>query len=201
MKKVATLLLLAVTATAIHGQTPARSGAGAGEAAALVQQAFVSLPAPPAWDRAAPAAIWSIEEIQAEFAKVTTTPPQVNFVRTRFLQLDHGWSGRFKNWFRSLEKPLKMRYEDQLWDCDNYANCFVALADLLALHAGETRGALCVGWATVYYQRPFAGVNSGAHAVAILGTNRGLFVIEPQNGTMVPLREFPNRHTIEAVYF
>ena len=26
-------------------------------------------------------------------------------------------------------------------------------------------------------------------------------VVEPQDGTMVALREFPNRNTIEAVYF
>jgi hypothetical protein len=169
--------------------------------AALAAQAFVTLPSPPAWDRAAPAPVWTIEDIQAEFAKVTTTPPQVNFVRTKFLQPDHAWMTRFKSWFRSLEKPLKMKFEDQLWDCDNYANAFVAFADLLALRADETRGAFCVGWATAFYERPFAGIESGAHAIVIVGTSRGLFVVEPQDGTMVALREFPNRNTIEAVYF
>jgi hypothetical protein len=108
---------------------------------------------------------------------------------------------KFKGWFRTLEKPLKIRFEDQLWDCDNYANCFVSFADLLALKSGETRGSLCVGWATVFYRRPFAGIRSGAHAVVIVGTSQGLYIIEPQDGTMVALKDFPNRDTIEAVYF
>jgi hypothetical protein len=195
------IFLLLIGPLALRAQTPARSGPGASETAALARQVFIRLPPPPEWDHTAPATLWSIEDIQAEFAKVTSTPPQINFVRTQFLQPDHAWMTRFKGWFRSLEKPLKMTYEDQLWDCDNYANCFVAFADLLTLRAGDTRGTFCVGWATVYYERPFAGTRSGAHAVAIVGTSRGLFVIEPQDGSMVSLREFPNRHTIEAVYF
>lgn len=195
------LCLLLLGSLALRAQGPARSGPGATQAAALAQQVFVTLPVPPTWDQSAPATLWSIEDIQAEFAKVTTTPPQVYFVRTQFLQPDHQWMTRFKSWFRGLEKPLKMRFEEQLWDCDNYANCFVAFADLLALRAGETRAAFCVGFATVYYERPFAGIRRGAHAVVIVGTNRGLFVIEPQDGSMISLRDFPNRHTIEAVFF
>jgi len=171
------------------------------DVAALVRRAMVTLPAPPAWAPAAPVTVWTVDEIKAEFAKVTSTPPQVNFVRTTFLRPDQAWLVRFKGWFRALEKPLKLRFEDQLWDCDNYANCFVAFADLLTLQSGETRGALCVGWATVYYQRPFAGINGGAHAVAVAGTSQGLYIIEPQDGTMVALRDYPNRDTIEAVYF
>jgi hypothetical protein len=201
MRTGAVIFLLLLGPLALRAQGPARSAPGAAQAAALAKQVFITLPAPPAWEQSTAAALWSIEEIQAEFAKVTTTPPQVNFVRSQFLQPDHQWMMRFKTWFRGLEKPLKMKFEDQLWDCDNYANCFVAFADLLALRAGETRAAFCVGFATVYYERPWAGVRRGAHAVVIVGTNRGLFVIEPQDGSIVSLREFPNRNTIEVVYF
>ena len=195
------IFLLMLGSLALRAQTPSRSGPGSKETAAIAQQLFIRLPPPPAWDQTRPATLCSIEDIQAEFAKITATPPQVNFIRTEFLRPDHAWMTRFYKWFRSLEKPLKIVFEEQLWDCDNYANCFVAFADLLALRAGDTRGPFCVGWAVVYYERPFAGILSGAHAVVIVGTDRGLFVVEPQNGTMVALREFPNRNTIEAVYF
>lgn len=195
------ILLLLLEAVALRAQAPARSGPGAAQAASLAQQVMVSLPPPPPWEQTSAASAWSIEDIQAEFEKATSTPPQLNFIRTQFLRPDHKWMTRFKDWFRSLEKPLKMRFEDQLWDCDNYANCFVAFADLLTLRAGETRGAFCVGWATVYYQRPWAGIRGGPHAVVIVGTANGLFVIEPQDGTMIALKDFPNRHTIEVVYF
>ena len=194
------MMLLCLGAPGV-GHSATRSGGLSPEATQMAQQVMITLQPPPDWNTAEPATISTIDEIKAEFAKVTDTPPQVNYVRTRFLRPDKAWVTRFKSWFRSLEKPLRMRYENQLWDCDNYANCFVAFADILALKSGESRAAFCVGWATVFYQRPFAGIRSGAHAVVIVGTKEGLFVIEPQDGTMVSLREFPNRHTIENVYF
>lgn len=160
------------------------------------------LPAPPPWDSGGKATLWTIDEIKAEFAKNTDTPPRVNFLRPIFLRPEHGQLVDFKAWFRSLEKPLKIRFVDQLWDCDNYVSCFVAFADLLGLRAGERRGSLCIGWATVNYRYRFAGVRAGtAHAVVVVGTSKGLFIIEPQDGTMVALRDFPNRHTMEEVNF
>ncbi len=170
--------------------------------AALARDALITLPSPPPWDPKKTAGTWTIEDITAEFGKITDTPPRINFIRTPLLRPEHTQLVEFKNWFRKLEKPLKLRFVDQLWDCDNYASCFVAFADLLALRAGETRGSLCIGWASVFYRFKFAGIRAGgAHAVVILGTSQGLFIVEPQDGTMVALRDFPNRHTIEEVYF
>ncbi len=169
--------------------------------AAVARSALVVLPPPPAWTPGSAAGIWTIDDIKAELARHTDRPPRVNFVRTSMLRPDHAWLLQFKGWFRAIQKPLQMHFEHQLFDCDNYADAFVAFADLLALKAGEARGSACIGWASVYYRRPFAGVRSGAHAVVIVGTSQGLHVIEPQDGTMVPLAEFPNRHTIEEINF
>jgi len=169
---------------------------------AIARGALVMLPAPPEWEANRDVAVWTVDDITAEFAKLTDTPPRINSLRSRFLRSDHTWLVAFNRWFRAAQKPLKMHFQDQVWDCDNYANCFVAFADLLALRAGETRGSFCIGWATVSYQYPFAGIRAGgAHAVVIVGTSKGLFVLEPQDGVMVPLREFPNRDTIEEVFF
>lgn len=192
--------LLAWPALALGESGPLRSGRLPIDLTALDHE-MVNLPSPPSWPPSGAASEWTIEDIKAEFAKVTDTPPQVNFVRTRFLLPPQPWLLDFKRWFRALEKPLRLHFEDALWDCDNYANCFVAFADLLALRSGEARAPLCIGWAMVEYQRPFAGVKSGAHAVVIAGSREGLFVIEPQDGTIVALRAFPNRHTIEQVFF
>ena len=184
----------------------AESGAAEGrikpDFAVLARETMITLPPPPPWDATHTATVWTIEDVKAELAKVTDTPPRVNFIRTKLLRPDHAQLVEFKGWFRKLEKPLKIRFVEQLWDCDNYASCFVAFADLLALQAGETRGSIAIGWATVFYRFGFAGIRAGgAHAVVIVGTNKGLFIIEPQDGTMVALRDFPNRHTIEEVYF
>jgi hypothetical protein len=167
----------------------------------VARSALLVLPPPPAWSAGTAAGTWTIDDIKAELARHTDRPPRVNFVRTSMLRPDHAWLVAFKGWFRTIQKPLKMHFEHQLFDCDNYANAFVAFADLLALKAGEARGSACIGWATVYYRRPFAGVRAGAHAVVVVGTSQGLHILEPQDGTMVPLAEFPNRHTIEEINF
>lgn len=196
------LLLLLGAAPSIQAQAGAPEGRIKPDLAALARETWVTLPPPPPWDATQTATVWTIDDVKAELAKVTDTPPRVNFLRAKLLRPEHGQLVDFKGWFRKLEKPLKIRFVDQLWDCDNYANCFVAFADLLALKAGETRGSMAIGWATVFYRFGFAGIRAGGvHAVVMVGTSQGLFVIEPQDGTMVALRDFPNRHTIEEVYF
>jgi len=193
-------ILLAVFAPARAADT--RDGHIVPDLASLARQALISLPPPPAWGKNHESTLWSVEDIKAELAKITDTPPRVNSIRGKLLRPDHRWLVDFKSWFRSVQKPLKIHFEDQLFDCDNYANCFVAFADLLALQAGEVRGSFCIGWATVHYRNRFAGIRAGgAHAVVMVGTTQGLFVLEPQDGTLIALREFPNRHTIEEVYF
>jgi hypothetical protein len=183
-----------------HGQP--RAGKIVPDFAAIARQALITLPPPPAWAMTENASTWTIDDVKAELAKITDTPPRVNSLRTTMLRPDYAWLADFGGWFHRIQKPLKIRYVDELWDCDNYANCFVAFADLIALKSGEKRGSLCVGWATVEYQTPFAGIEAGgAHAVVIVGTSKGLFVVEPQDGTMVALTKFPNRDTIEDIFF
>jgi hypothetical protein len=190
-------LLLAVTA-------PGRADAGkvAPDFASLARRAITTLPAPPPWDAKQPASTWTMDDLTAEFAKVSDHVPRINSLRTTLLRPEHAWFVDLNKWFGKVQKPLQIRFVDQLWDCDNYANCFVAFADVVGLQAGETRGSFCIGWATVYYRVAFGGIRAGGgHAVVIVGTSKGLFIVEPQDGTLVPLAKFPNRDTIEEVFF
>lgn len=198
--RIARLALFALVATAATAAD--RSGKMNPDFEALAKKSFVKLPAPPEWAPAESAGVWTAEELKAAFARATDTPPAVNHVRSEFLLPGAEWVRRYRTWFSKLERPLRLRFEGEQWDCDNYANCFVTFADLLALRAGENRGTLAVGWATVFYRHPFAGIEAGgAHAVVVVATGEGLFVIEPQDGTTIRLESFPNRDTIEAVYF
>ena len=169
------------------------------DVAALARQPMILLPFPPKWV-VAPASKGTIDDVIAEFRKTTDKPPAINYTRQTFVRPDREWLLAFVEWFRKLGSSLNMHYEDQLFDCDKYSRCFVAFADLLARKGGETRGSICVGWATVFNDQSFAGIEAGvAHSVVIVGTRDGLFVIEPQNGTIVPLAEYPNRNAILAV--
>jgi hypothetical protein len=186
--------------------TRARAESGAGRVvpdfAALASQALTTLPQPPTWDMTQKTTVWTVDDVKAELAKITITPPRVNSLRPTLLCPDHGWVYDFSRWFVWVQKSLKIHFVDELWDCDNYSNCFEAFADMIALKGGETRGALCIGWTTVFYRTAFAGVNAGGgHALVIVGTSKGLFLIEPQNGTMVALGKFPNRDTMVDIFF
>lgn len=170
--------------------------------AAAAREAAIRLPPPPVWSEADGAAVWTADDLRAAFARVTDTPPTINHIRDRFLLPQADWIRRYKTWFARLERPLRLRFEAERWDCDDYANCFVTFADLLALRAREARGPLAVGWATVFNRHPFAGIEAGgAHAVVVVATAEGVFVIEPQDGTMIALEKYPNRDTFEMVYF
>lgn len=171
--------------------------------AALARKAAVTLPPPPPWLPTAAESNWTLDDVQAELKKFTDTPPRVNMLRTRLVRPDRRWLKDFKDWFHSVQKPLKIHYTEQLWDCDDYANCFVAFADLLGLKAGEKHASgLCVGWASVYYQVAYGGIRAGgAHALVVVGTSEGIYLLDPQDGSMVALKDFPNRDTIEEINF
>lgn len=170
---------------------------------AALERRLLRLPAPPAWPSAErEAAPRTIDDLRAAFARATDTPPEINHPDTALLAPPVSWLREYNDWFGKLERPLKLRFEDQRWDCDNYARCFVTFADLLAMRAGETRGSVAVGWASVLYRRPFAGIDAGtAHAVVVVAAAEAIYVIEPQNDAMVSLDKFPNRDSIAAVYF
>ncbi len=169
--------------------------------AALARRLPTRLPPPPAWRAEASGRLWQIEEVTAQFRAATSRPPQINHVRSAFVRPNLAWLRAYIDWFGNLRDPLQLRFNDEQFDCDKYSRCFAAFADLLAMQAGETRGPIAVGWAIVYNANSFAGISAGiSHSVVIVGTTEGVYVVEPQNGEMVPLAEYPNRDTLLAVY-
>jgi len=197
-----TLLLLFAATLPPPASAQDRSGHLAPDFQALAKGAYLRLPPPPAWKNTDGAGLLSLDDLTAAFARVTSTPPQINHLHSEFLRPSSAWVKRYTAWFGKLERPLRMRFEAEQWDCDNYAACYVTFADLLTLRAGEARASLAVGWASVFYRQPFAGIPAGgAHAIVIIAASDGLYIIEPRDGTTIALEKFPNRDTIEAVYF
>jgi len=171
------------------------------DVSALAGQPMTVLPPPPAWIALPPGPAWTIAQVAADFRAVTAKPPPIIYVRPTFVRPDYRWLLAYVKWFRSLHKPLHLEYQDDVFDCDKFSRCFVAFANLLAEKSGESRGPICVGWATVFNDREFAGVAAGGrHAVVIVNTTAGLIVVEPQTGSVVPLSGYPNRDTLQAFY-
>lgn len=171
---------------------------------ALSRLGKAPLPQPPSWVGGPKAAIWSVDDIAAEFSKVTDKPPKINYCRDSFVRPDHGWLIAYRGWFADMLKALKLEYKDQAFNCDKFSRTFVAFADMIALRGGEARGSICVAWATVANNKAFGGVPGstlGLHALVLVGTSEGLFVLEPQTGEMAPLRSYPNRDGFQDVNF
>ena len=165
---------------------------------ALSKQATLSLPAPPTWVPSGNESVCTVEQVQDELGRTLTKRPQIIHEADAFVKPDHAWLTAYVKWFSRLERPLNLHFADDLFDCVNYSRCFVAFADLLARKAGESRASICVGWADVHNDKEFGGVASGnGHAIVIADTNEGLFVIEPQTGTMIALAKYPNRNLLE----
>ncbi len=168
--------------------------------AALAKLTMLTLPPPPAWPAARAETNWSVEDFSAEFAKSSDHAPRIIYSRESFVRPDHAWLTAYAEWFNRLQKALKLTYKDQAWDCDDFARCFVAFADMVALGAGESRGSIGVGWATVHNRLAFGGVGpGGGHAIVVVATSNGIFVIEPSTGKMAALGKYPNRDEFEDV--
>ena len=62
------------------------------------------------------------------------------------------------------------------------------------LRAGIHAQPALAGRLIVWQRNSWANTRAGGmHEVILLATNRGLHVVEPQNGSIVPLADYPNR--------
>ncbi len=162
----------------------------------------IALPEPPVWRPALRAPLYSLTQILAELQVSSSAHPQLIHQAESFVRPDLAWLRAYVKWFAQLEKPLHLKYQDEAFDCDKYARCFVAFADLLALQQGELRASVCVGWVTVANDVAFGGVGPGSgHALVLVGTDQGLMIVEPQGGAMIPLAQYPNRNGLQQVNF
>ncbi len=162
--------------------------------AALSRLPVTVLPRPPAWTAGSGKPTCTVDDIVAELRAITPKTPKIIHQASIFVRPDHEWMVAYVRWFRKFGTSLNLHFEDELFDCDKFARCFVAYAGLIAQRGGESGGSLCVGWAVVDNQRSFGGIEAGGgHAVVIADTSQGLFVVEPQTATMTPLGDYPNR--------
>ena len=108
------------------------------------------------------------------------------------------------DWFfaKSTQKALRThfwnlpRYSTNAFDCENFAQ---ALVQWVCIEAAKVRlntspevWVICVK-----SEFPFAGIADGYHALSMIETDKGTFVLEPQSikdgMTFVPYSEYPNK--------
>ena len=93
-----------------------------------------------------------------------------------------------------------VRAKQDTWDCENYSSMLNNLITVRIWRAGYLETKAAVGWVRVIANKVWAGYQSPVHAVMFTVTDKGIFIIEPQNGQYINLSAYPNRGTIEEVY-
>lgn len=139
-------------------------------------------------------AVLTLEQVQTRFRAVGANWPIVRHRSREFVVLDHGWLRRFLEWQRHFRWKFDHEFQAELLDCDDFSLGMVAFVDLAMLRAGAQSSTALVGRLVVHQAVTWANVRAGAlHEVVLVATDRGLFVVEPQNGQMVELENYPNR--------
>ncbi len=118
----------------------------------------------------------------------------------QFIVPRHDWLVHLTQYYLTFLKSNRLRGKAESWDCENYSSLLNAFATLRIWRAGfyDTRGA--IGWLQVDAKQEWAGLPAAKHALMFAITEKGFFIIEPQNGQFIQLEEYPNKKHIQEVF-
>ena len=159
----------------------------------------VAVPAVPAWQIPAGAATFSGAAVLAEIQRIAPSA-QIETSDAVFTPVSHAWLEETVAWSLAFGTATGLGiYEQESWDCDKFALAFALSANIAAKRAGVKAQPL-VARIYVVQAAAFGGVASGGfHALNAFRSDRGIFVMEPQTRTLVPLAAYPNRDFIIRV--
>lgn len=124
------------------------------------------------------------------------TLPTVN--DHKYVIPQHTWvRNDYNRYFDSYIYYLGAEYNAEGMDCDNFANFYRQNLVLANLKAGGARLG-DVPCATIVVNQRDKGI---FHALNLIRTNRGWFVIEPQDGTLTQLKSYRYLRDITKVTF
>ena len=143
-------------------------------------------------------------ELEAEIRAHSPQLMVFNSPRNSHAVIHADWLEPLLDWYADLLFRFGLYYERNEWDCENYAQMLASLASVQSTRAGYKGLNMPVGWITVRPLRPWAnvpGATDATHALNLIRTHRGFYVIEPQNGARVALADYPNRDQILSAFF
>lgn len=118
----------------------------------------------------------------------------------QFILPRHKWLQELLAVYDTMLNEINVHGKEDIWDCENFSSFLNALATVRIWKSGyyDTRGA--IGWMRVDAKKEWAGLPPVMHALVFAVTEYGLLVIEPQNGKMVELKDYPNKEYIQEVF-
>lgn len=156
------------------------------------------------------------------FAQAPLLLPTRNLAQELSINTRLGWKGMFlmstayqpveEAWlkndflpkFQLIVKRLRMKSNTEGFDCDNFASLFKAQLQMENHLAGNSAlGEVACGILVVQQKKSFGRVmaNRQLHSLIVIRTENGWQVIEPQTMRVASLEKYPNRNTVESVYF
>ena len=151
----------------------------------------------PATDARGEISVLTLEQIRAGFAAAGANWPAVRNRHTRFLVLDQAWLTGFLAWHEYFLWKFDVSFQAEVFDCDDFAVSMLAFVDLSMVRSGRHAEAALIGRLTIEQKKNWALTPAGGwHEVILCATQQGLQVIEPQNGRMIALKDYPNRTSI-----
>jgi hypothetical protein len=158
----------------------------------------VEVPRVPAWRAPLDGRTFTAMQVRQEIQRLTTPFTAIDTTDATFAPLSHEWFTEALDWSWHFAKATGLAYTPESFDCDKFSLALALAANIAAGRAGVKAQPLL---ARIHVNNlvPWAGVRDGAHALNAAMTDRGLFVVEPQNRTTAPLADYPNRAQIFRV--
>lgn len=119
---------------------------------------------------------------------------------TQFIVPNHVWLKQLLEGYDQFLSVVGVRAKADMWDCENYSGMLNSLTTLQIWRAGYLDTRAAIGWIKVAAKKEWAGLPGALHALMFAVTDKGIFIIEPQNGQYISLSDYPNRQYIEEVF-
>jgi len=168
----------------------------------------ITLPRLPIWKTPAVQETFTATQV---FEAVRQYAPQAQFIGSDafYTRINHEFAVALVDWTRralwSANSQVKRGFEwtPESLDCDKFAKAFTLFVEIAASRAGTNAQPLAFR-TSVNQVHSFGGVRgmpppNNGHALVVLVTDRGVFVVEIQSGVMSTLADYPNREYVWRV--
>ena len=110
-----------------------------------------------------------------------------------YVKVKYDYLVNFNKWFIAATKRFYRKDLGDGYDCDNFAHLYKSLMSTAA-YKNDSKREVLAGVIFVAQRKAFGGIPAGKynHALNLIGTEKGWFVIEPQTGEMCELKDYPN---------
>ena len=117
------------------------------------------------------------------------------FFDFHYIGVKHEFFVEYTKWFTRVKDRIVGAYRPTSFDCDNFALLYKSLMST-SIYKNNKNREILVGIISVKQKKAILGIDEGVlHALNIVKTDKGWFVVEPQTGEFISLKDYPNEIT------